>query len=42
MTRTRFVWLIIVALVALTLGGASVIVAKNPSRSPGSPAGFIH
>jgi hypothetical protein len=43
MTRTRFLWLIIVALVALTLGGASVIVAHNPGGSPtGAPAGFVH
>jgi hypothetical protein len=43
MTRTTFVWLIIVALVALTLGGASVIVANNPGASPTrAPAGFVH
>jgi hypothetical protein len=43
MTRTRFVWLIIVALVALVLGGASFIVANNPVGSAtGAPAGFIH
>jgi len=43
MTRTTFVLLIIVALVALTLGGASLIVANNPGSSPvGAPAGFVH
>jgi hypothetical protein len=43
MTRTTFVWLIIVALVALTLGGAAVIVANNPGGSPtGAAAGFVH
>jgi hypothetical protein len=43
MTRTTFVWLIIVALVALALGGASLIVSNNPGGSPtGAPAGFVH
>jgi hypothetical protein len=43
MTRTRFVWLIIVALVALVLGGASFIVANNPVGSVTvAPVGFIH
>jgi hypothetical protein len=43
MTRTRFVWLIIVALVALVLGGASFIVSNNRVGSvTGAPAGFIH
>jgi hypothetical protein len=43
MTRTRLVWLIIVTLVVLVLGGASFIVANNPAGSAaGAPAGFIH
>ena len=43
MTRTTFVWLIIVALVALALGGASFIVASSPGGSPaGASVGFIH
>jgi hypothetical protein len=43
MTRTTFIWLIIAALVALTLGAASLIVANNPGGSPaGTPAGVIH
>jgi hypothetical protein len=43
MTRTTFVWLIIVAVIALTLGGASLIVANNRGGSPaGAPAGFVH
>jgi hypothetical protein len=43
MTRKRFVWLIIVALVALVLGGGSFIVSNNRDRSlAGAPVGFIH
>jgi hypothetical protein len=41
--KRRIEWLIIVALVALVLGGASFIVANNPVGSvTGAPAGFIH
>jgi hypothetical protein len=41
MTRNTFVWLIVI--VAVVLGGASLIVANNPAQaSAGAPVGFIH
>jgi hypothetical protein len=43
MSRTTLVWLLIVAIIAMMLGGASLIVA-NHSGTPRSdvPSGFLH
>jgi hypothetical protein len=43
MTRNTFVWLVVIAALAVVLGGASLIVANNPARAgAGAPIGFIH
>ena len=43
MTRNTFVWLIVIVAVTVVLGGASLIVANNPTRpGAGASVGFIH
>jgi hypothetical protein len=43
MRRKTLVWLLIVALVAITLGAASLIVASNPGTPMSDEtSGFLH
>ena len=43
MTRNTFVWLIVIVVVTVVLGGASLIVATNPIQAGArAPVGFIH
>jgi hypothetical protein len=43
MARNMFVWLIVIVVVTVVLGGASLIVANNPVQAgAGAPVGFIH
>jgi hypothetical protein len=43
MTRKMLVWFIVVAAMAVVLGGASLIVANSGTSAAGdAPSGFVH
>lgn len=42
MTRKTAVWLAIVAVIAMMLGGASLILEQNAGSRSDVPTGFLH
>ena len=42
MTRKTALWVLVVALIVLALGGASVILERNAGPSADVPLGFVH
>jgi hypothetical protein len=43
MTRRTVVWILVLAVVATMLGGASVILTRNPgTQLQDAPTGFLH
>ena len=42
MTRNKAVWLLVVALIVLVLGGAAVILEQDARPRPDVPTGFLH
>jgi hypothetical protein len=42
MTRKTLVRIILVTLIAIVLGGASLIIANNSVGSVNAPSGFFH
>jgi len=42
MTRKTAMWLLVVAVIVLVLGGASMILEQNAGPRPDVPTGFLH
>jgi hypothetical protein len=42
MTRKTALWLLIIAVIVLMLGTASVILERNAEPRPDVPTGFLH
>jgi hypothetical protein len=42
MTRKTAVWLVVVAVIAMVLGAASLILKQNAGSRSDVPTGFVH